>query len=77
MKPVCNSVSVRVPATSANLGSGFDAAGIALDYADSLVFTLDDNRSKNSLDSLDYAGNVRVIIPVSYTHLTLPTKRIV
>ena len=76
MKPVCNSVSVRVPATSANLGSGFDAAGIALDYADSLVFTLDDNRSKNSLDSLDYAGNVRVIT-VSYTHLTLPTKRIV
>ena len=44
MKPVCNSVSVRVPATSANLGSGFDTAGIALDYADSLVFTLDESQ---------------------------------
>lgn len=54
MKPVCNSVSVCVPATSANLGSGFDVAGIALDYADSLVFTLD--------DSLDDSQDVRVII---------------
>ena len=43
MKPICKSVSIRVPATSANLGSGFDTAGIALDYADSLVFTLDDS----------------------------------
>ncbi|MFU0561406.1 homoserine kinase [Gardnerella swidsinskii] len=83
MKPVCNSVSVRVPATSANLGSGFDTAGIALDYADSLVFTLDDNHSKNSLDSLDYAGNVRVIIhgegedtlPKDETHLVVATFR--
>ncbi|MFW0902814.1 homoserine kinase [Gardnerella sp. Marseille-QA0894] len=83
MKPVCNSVSVRVPATSANLGSGFDTAGIAFDYADSLVFTLDDNQSKNSLDSLDYAGNVRVIIhgegedtlPKDETHLVVSTFR--
>lgn len=89
MKPVCNSVSVRVPATSANLGSCFDTAGIALYYADSLVFTLDDNHSKNSLDlpdsldSLDYAGNVRVIIhgegedtlPKDETHLVVSTFR--
>lgn len=54
MKSVCNSVSVCVPATSANLGSGFDVAGIALDYADSLVFTLD--------DTLDDSQDVRVII---------------
>ncbi len=80
MKPVCNSVSVRVPATSANLGSGFDTAGIALDYADSLVFTVVDNHSKNSLD---YAGNVRVIIhgegedtlPKDETHLVVATFR--
>lgn len=75
MKPVCNSVSVCVPATSANLGSGFDVAGIALDYADSLVFTLD--------DSLDDSQYVRVIIhgegedtlPKDETHLVVRAFR--
>ncbi|EPI41629.1 hypothetical protein HMPREF1586_01058, partial [Gardnerella vaginalis JCP8522] len=60
-----------MPATSANLGSGFDVAGIALDYADSLVFTLD--------DSLDDSQDVRVIIhgegedtlPKDETHLVV------
>lgn len=69
MKPICKSVSIRVPATSANLGSGFDTAGIALDYADSLVFTLDDS------------SNLRVIIhgegedtlPRDETHLVVST----
>ena len=75
MKPVCNSVSVCVPATSANLGSGFDVAGIALDYADSLVFTLD--------DSQDDSQDVRVIIhgegedslPKDETHLVVRAFR--
>lgn len=75
MKPVCNSVSVCVPATSANLGSGFDVAGIALDYADSLVFTLD--------DTLDDSQDVRVIIhgegentlPKDETHLVVRAFR--
>lgn len=75
MKPVCNSVSVCVPATSANLGSGFDVAGIALDYSDSLVFTLD--------DSLDDSQDVRVIIsgegedtlPKDETHLVVRAFR--
>ncbi|EPI52341.1 hypothetical protein HMPREF1574_01478, partial [Gardnerella pickettii JCP7659] len=60
-----------MPATSANLGSGFDVEGIALDYADSLVFTLD--------DSLDDSQDVRVIIhgegedslPKDETHLVV------
>ena len=30
MNPVTRRVHVRVPATSANLGSGFDSLGIAL-----------------------------------------------
>ena len=34
-------VLVQAPATSANLGSGFDAAGIALDWWDSLEVTVD------------------------------------
>ena len=37
MNPICNSVHVRVPATSANLGSGFDTVGLALDYHDELT----------------------------------------
>jgi homoserine kinase len=34
-------VLVQAPATSANLGSGFDAAGIALDWWDTLEVTVD------------------------------------
>lgn len=79
MKPVCNSVSVCVSATSANLGSGFDVAGIALDYADSLVFTLDDSLD----DSQDDSQDVRVIIhgegedtlPKDETHLVVRAFR--
>lgn len=79
MKPVCNSVSVCVPATSANLGSGFDVAGIALDYSDSLVFTLDDSVD----DSFDDSQDVRVIIsgegedtlPKDETHLVVRAFR--
>ena len=36
MDPVTRKVHVRVPATSANLGSGFDTVGLALDYHDEL-----------------------------------------
>lgn len=43
MKPVTSRVHVRVPATSANLGSGFDAVGLALGYFDDLDFTLIDD----------------------------------
>lgn len=36
------SVSVRVPATSANLGPGFDSLGVALDWTAVLRFTVSD-----------------------------------
>ena len=36
MMPDIHSVRVRVPATSANLGSGFDTVGLALDYHDEI-----------------------------------------
>ncbi|MBF9314080.1 homoserine kinase [Bifidobacteriaceae bacterium NR002] len=71
MKPVCNKVSVKVPATSANLGSGFDTAGIALEYFDYLTFTLDDEIFASETDAekspleksaLEKSPNVRVII---------------
>ena len=44
MEPICTQVKVRVPATSANLGSGFDTVGLALDYHDELTFTLSRDR---------------------------------
>lgn len=87
MKPICKTVSVRVPATSANLGSGFDTAGIALDYADSLTFTLDDEIFASETDEKSSAAeklpNVRVIIhgegedtlPKDETHLVVSTFR--
>jgi len=53
MNPICNSVHVRVPATSANLGSGFDTVGLALDYHDELTFTLNDDPN----DGIDVVQN--------------------
>ncbi|WEV42676.1 homoserine kinase [Bifidobacterium sp. ESL0682] len=42
MMPKVKQVKVRVPATSANLGSGFDTVGLALDYHDELTFTINE-----------------------------------
>ncbi|MDF7665620.1 homoserine kinase [Bifidobacterium sp. ESL0745] len=56
MMPKVRQVKVRVPATSANLGSGFDTVGLALDYHDELTFTInedepiDDQRNRNDRD---------------------------
>lgn len=74
MNPVTNRVVVRVPATSANLGSGFDTVGLALDYHDELVFTL-------SEDSTDTAAHVIIhgegedTLPRDETHLVVSTFR--
>ncbi|BDZ44226.1 hypothetical protein GCM10025866_01350 [Naasia aerilata] len=38
--PVGRSVTVRVPATSANLGPGFDTLGLALSLYDELTVTV-------------------------------------
>ena len=37
-----DSFTVLVPATSANLGPGFDAIGLALDWRDEYTFTISD-----------------------------------
>ena len=42
------SVRVRVPATSANLGPGFDALGVALDWTAELTFELADPGAPNA-----------------------------
>ncbi len=36
---MARSVTVRVPATSANLGPGFDALGVALDWAGEITLS--------------------------------------
>ena len=53
MTPVTRKVRVKVPATSANLGSGFDTVGLALDYHDELEFTL-------SADPVNTAAQVMI-----------------
>ncbi|WEV53791.1 homoserine kinase [Bifidobacterium sp. ESL0704] len=62
MMPKVRQVKVRVPATSANLGSGFDSVGLALDYHDELAFTVNedgifDNQDKRNGQSNPTAQN--------------------
>lgn len=74
MDPVTRKVHVRVPATSANLGSGFDTAGIALNYHDELEFTL-------SSDPMNMAAQVIIegegadTLPRDESHLVVATFR--
>ncbi|WEV73250.1 homoserine kinase [Bifidobacterium sp. ESL0790] len=81
-------VKVRVPATSANLGSGFDTVGLALDFHDELTFTANDVATNGSADvdgENDGASDTaaRVIIhgegedslPRDETHLVVSTFR--
>ena len=74
MTPVTRKVRVRVPATSANLGSGFDTVGLALDYHDELEFTL-------SADPVNTAAQVMIegegadTLPRDETHLVVSTFR--
>lgn len=74
MTPVTNRVTVRVPATSANLGSGFDTVGLALDYHDELVFTLADNPSDTSARVIIH-GEGEDTLPRDETHLVVSTFR--
>lgn len=40
-----NSIIVKVPATTANLGAGFDCIGVALDFENEFVFSLSENNT--------------------------------
>lgn len=73
-QPVCQSVAVRVPATSANLGSGFDTAGIALDYADEMLFTLQDSEAGDDVQVIIH-GEGESTLPRDETHLVVSTFR--
>lgn len=71
MKLATDHVKVRVPATSANLGPGFDALGLALDYHDELeVWAL-----ASSDVHVDITGEGAGEVPGDERHLVVKTIR--
>lgn len=71
MKIASDHVLVKVPATSANLGPGFDALGLALDYHDELEV-----RALGSNDVIiDIEGEGAGEVPVDERHLIVKTIR--
>ena len=74
MEAICRQVKVRVPATSANLGSGFDTVGLALDYHDELTFTMCADPSNRAAQVLIY-GEGENTLPRDETHLVVSTFR--
>lgn len=58
-------VTVEVPATSANLGPGFDAFGLALDYGDTLRAEVADELS------IDVKGEGAATVPLDASHLVV------
>lgn len=74
MNPVTRRVHVRVPATSANLGSGFDTVGLALDYHDELIFTLSDDPADTEAHVI-IEGEGADTLPRDETHLVVATFR--
>ncbi|GGI14441.1 homoserine kinase [Galliscardovia ingluviei] len=66
----CQTVSVSVPATSANLGPGFDTLGLALDYRDHATFTL--LNSQNPADvQVIIEGEGAQSLPTDASHLVI------
>ena len=74
MTPVTRKVRVSVPATSANLGSGFDTVGLALDYHDELEFTLCTD-PVNTAAQVMIEGEGADTLPRDETHLVVSTFR--
>jgi len=60
-------VKVRVPATSANLGPGFDTLGIALSYYDDLEVTW----AKKGTLSVEVSGEGEGQVPLDESHLVV------
>lgn len=74
MTPVSRHVQVRVPATSANLGSGFDSVGLALEYFDELNFTLCADPANRNAQVIIH-GEGENTLPRDETHLVVSTFR--
>lgn len=68
--PVGTSVQVEVPATSANLGPGYDSFGLGLDLMDSLTFTV-----LESGFTAEIHGEGASYLPRDERHLVLATAQ--
>src|SRR5258706_13749317 len=66
----CDQVRVRVPATSANLGPGFDAFGLALTLYDDLVVT-----PGGTGVTVHVSGSGEGEVPLDETHLVVRSIR--
>lgn len=64
--PVGTTVHVKVPASSANLGPGYDSLGISLGYYDELIFT----RIESGLE-FELSGEGADEVPRDETHLVV------
>ncbi|KFI76717.1 homoserine kinase [Bifidobacterium mongoliense DSM 21395] len=67
-------VSVQVPATTANLGSGFDTMGLALNFHDELSFTAHDDPADHGVD-VSIEGEGADTLPRDETHLVVSSFR--
>lgn len=63
-------VTVRVPATSANLGPGFDCLGLALDLHDEVVVTAGDPADGDIVE-VAVTGEGASAVPTDATHLVV------
>lgn len=70
MVPVGRTATVRVPATSANLGPGFDACGLALAWYDELTVTVIDAGVR-----VEVTGEGADGLPTDERHLVVRTVR--
>jgi homoserine kinase len=64
------SVTVRVPATSANLGPGFDCLGLALDLRDEVVVTAGDPDEGDRVE-VEVHGEGSGAVPTDASHLVV------
>lgn len=62
-------LSVRVPATTANLGSGFDCIGVAVDWYDELILETRDTPGV----VIEVTGEGAVQVPRDESHLVIAT----
>lgn len=66
--PVGAEVTVRVPASSANLGPGFDSLGLALDWTDDITLTVLDSGCE-----IEVSGEGAESVPRDRNHLVVAT----
>lgn len=70
--PPGRSVQVRVPATSANLGPGFDCLGLALSWYDEIrISTIP--KPENGIASVEVSGEGADVLPRDESHLIVAT----